>query len=455
MNKSAVLVLCAGLGTRMKSEKPKVLHIFDNAPMVYHILNSVKNLGDIKVVIGYKKEIVKDEIKKWAEENRIDVKFFEQKELKGSGKAVLESQQLIKGYKDVFIVSGDVPLISKKNLLKMRKMFDDKKCDCVLLTTRLNDPKEYGRIIRDESGSIKAIVEASELSENEKNINEINSGIYLFNTGFLLKAVKTLKPKGPKKEYFLTDVVEYIYKNKGIIKDIYVDDFDEVYGPNSKFDLIELEKRYYYKNAKKHLEDGVIIKDLNLVYISKEVVIGQDSIIYPNTYILGKTKIGKNCVIGPNVILERCVIEDNCILKPFSYLTDSKIRENTVIGPFAHIRPQSDIGPNAKIGNFSEIKKSRISNGSKVPHLSYIGDTYIGKKVNIGAGSITCNYDGVKKNKTYIDDYAFIGSNTNLVAPVKIGKGVITAAGSTITIDVPDNKLVIARSREIIKEKKG
>jgi bifunctional UDP-N-acetylglucosamine pyrophosphorylase/glucosamine-1-phosphate N-acetyltransferase len=450
------LVLAAGLGTRMKSNLPKVLHSFDNKPIIYNILNKLKGISgfDIKVVVGHKKELVIDSINKWGNINNIKVEFIEQKVLKGSGEAVIESLDSIRRYETVVILSGDVPLIKRNTLVKMIRDFEHKKADVVLLTAFLDNPSNYGRIIRDKRGRITAITEESELSDEEHSIREINSGIYVFNVKKLSAALKCIKPKGPKREIFLTDVVNEIYKKGGVISSVSVKDSDEVYGPNSKEALVDLEKRYYVKNAKEHLENGVIIKSMDLTWISEDVKIGRDSVIYPNTYIYGKTVIGENCVIGPDVIIEDSVINNNSNIKAFCVISDSVVGENVSVGPFSHIRPQSNIGQFAKIGNFCEIKKSNIGVRSKVQHLSYIGDTEMGSDVNIGAGTITCNYDGIKKNKTVIGDGAFIGSNTNLVAPVNVGKNSLIGAGSTITDDVSDNALAIARARQIIKEKK-
>ncbi|MEF3280440.1 MAG: bifunctional UDP-N-acetylglucosamine diphosphorylase/glucosamine-1-phosphate N-acetyltransferase GlmU [Elusimicrobiota bacterium] len=456
MPDKAVLILAAGLGTRMKSDIPKVLHTFDNKPLIIRLLEKIEKLKikNIIIVVGYKAEFVVDVVKKWNANKGFNIVFVYQKLLKGSGQAVVESAKEIKKFEDIFIISGDIPLISLKTLKGMLRNYDNKKIDALILTATVSDTKSYGRIIRDNNKNVKAIVEADELKGDEKLINEINGGVYIFKTKKLLEAIRDLKPKGLKKEYYLTDAIENIYKSGGKIDTFIISDEDEISGPNSKKELNELEKRYYMKNAIKLGEEGVSIKSPEFSYISETVEIARDTIIYPDTHIYGNSKIGKNCSIGPYVIIEDSIIKDNCTIKPFSYISKSVIREGSIVGPFSHIRPESDIGPDAKIGNFSEIKKSKIGKGSKVPHLSYIGDCEMGEKVNIGAGTITCNYDGVKKHKTTINSGAFIGSNTNLVAPVRIGKNALIGAGSTITIDIPDNKLAIARSREVIKEKK-
>lgn len=452
MNKVQALILSAGLGTRMRSDIPKVLHIFDGKPLIVRIVKKVLELGFKKplIVVGHKYEMVQDKLK----EEFKDVKFIfvKQKLLKGSGRAVLEALPFLKtDY--TLILSGDVPLVSKESLRKLIKVAT-KRVDGAVITAVVEDTKEYGRIVKDKDGFILQIVEASEVSSEHVDIKEINSGIYLFKTDKLKIALKRLKPSGPKREYYLTDVVRYIVEDGGKVIPVLIDDPFEITGVNSKKELVELEKEYYFRNAKRLLEEGVIIKDSQRTFISEEAVIGRDSIIYPDVYILGKSKVGKSCIIGPNVILNDSIVEDNCEIKPFCIISLSRIREKSSIGPFTHIRPESDIGPQAKIGNFSEVKKSRIGFGSKVPHLSYIGDTEMGRMVNIGAGTITCNYDGVKKHKTIIGDNAFVGSNTNLIAPIVVGKDTLIGAGSTITDDIPDGKLAIARARQVIKDRK-
>ncbi|HOJ85573.1 MAG TPA: bifunctional UDP-N-acetylglucosamine diphosphorylase/glucosamine-1-phosphate N-acetyltransferase GlmU [Elusimicrobiales bacterium] len=451
------LILAAGLGTRMNSDIPKVLHLFDKKPLISRIVEKLIGLGirEIVVVIGHKGETVKSYIEKNFGECDVKFRFVTQKLLKGSGRAVYESIKDIKNSSSVLIISGDVPLVKEKTIKALYKKYISQKLDAAVLSCVVGDVKSYGRIIRDEKNRVMAITEADELKEEQKGINEINSGIYIFKTEKLIKAVSNLKPKGKKKEFYLTDAVENIYKERGFIDALKIYDETEISGPNSKTELFELEKKYYFENIKKNIKRGAVIKDYNTVYISEEAVIGKDSVIYNDSHIYGRSKIGKNVIIGPYVIIEDSVIEDNCVIKPFTYISKSKIRNSTSVGPFSHIRPDSDIGPSAKIGNFSEIKKSRIRKGSKVPHLSYVGDTDMGEGVNIGAGTITCNYDGKNKHKTIISDGAFIGSNTNLVAPVKIGKNSLIGAGSTITEDVPDNSLAIARARQVVKNKKN
>lgn len=452
MKNTQVVVLAAGLGTRMKSDIPKVLHLFDGKTIISRIVETLLKVGfnEINIVVGHKSDMVENSLKK--DFPNVKFTFIKQNLLKGSGRAVIESLSYL--YKEnVLILSGDVPLIKADSLNKLYKIFSKNKLAGALISCIIDDPKEYGRVIKDKNNRVVDIVEYSELSEKERNIKEINSGIYIFKLNFLKRALNRLKPSGPKQEYYLTDVIKYISLDGGKILSLRVNDILEISGPNSKKELVELEKKYYYRNALKLLDNGVIVKDLERVYISSDVKIEKDSVIYPDVYIYGKSIIGRS-IIGPNVIIYDSVIEDDCEIKPFTMISSSRIRKGCIVGPFSHIRPESDIGPKAKIGNFSEIKKSRIEEGSKVPHLSYVGDAELGKNVNIGAGTITCNYDGVKKHKTIIKDGAFVGSNTNLVAPVVIGKNVLIGAGSTITDDVEDGKLAIARARQVVKDRK-
>lgn len=457
--KISVIILAAGLGTRMKSELPKVLHKFDNLPMVILSLKSALAISprDITVVVGHKGETVKSEIISWLEKNNIKFRpsFVFQKLLKGSGRAVYEAFQSKKYNGHVLIMSGDVPLLKTSTLKKLVDKFKKEKSDCCVLSCEVKEVKSYGRIIRNEDGSFQAIREASEASEEELNINEINSGVYIFSAAALKKALCSLKPQGPKKEYYLTDCAEIIKKNSGKISLYKIKDELEIAGVNSKKELSDLYMASCRRKIGELYEKGVNIIDPDSVYISPMSEIGADTVIYPGVFIRGEVKIGKNCSIGPYCVIEDCVISDNCDIKPFSCIYSSRAENSVSIGPFSHLRPQTYLCEKVKVGNFSEVKKSKIGRGSKVPHLSYVGDTVMGEKVNVGAGTITCNYDGVNKNKTVIEDSAFIGSNANLVAPVKVGKGALIAAGSTITEDVPPETLAIARSRQIIKNKRS
>jgi len=454
-----ITVLAAGFGTRMKSNLPKVLHEIDSKPMIIHILEKAITLNpaSIIIVVGYKGEMVKDYVENWfrnEKKKNIKISFVFQEKLEGSGRAVFEARNFLKNYKNTLVLSGDVPFIEVNTLKRMINRFYSCSCDAVVLTCNVENPSSYGRILKDVNGNIKAIVEASDANIEELKIKEINSGIYFFKTKILIKSISSLKPKGPKKEYYLTDSIENIIKSGGKVINYSIDDDLQIKGINSRIELSEAFKFMVKRKIFELQNNGVSIISPENTFISSSVKIGKDSIIYPGCIISGKTVIGENCKIGAYSIIENSKILDNVNINPFSCIYNSIVKNESVIGPFSHIRPLSNIGPKAKVGNFSEIKKSKIGKGSKVPHLSYIGDTIMGERVNIGAGTITCNYDGIRKNKTLIDDEAFIGSNTNLVAPIKIGKKVLIGAGSTITENVPDNKLAIARARQVVKDKR-
>jgi len=453
-----VLILAAGKGTRMKSSVPKSLQLLAGMPMLFHILKTAEatNPKEIGVVVGHQakrlEETVKENAKKWSLKKKI--RFIEQKHLTGSGTAIKESADFLKKFKQVLVLCGDTPLFEEKTLKDFVKDFYKSKVIASVLTMNIPNPKGYGRIIKDKQGYLSKIVEESQTDEKTKRIQEVNSGVYFFDIKQGLNAIKKLKRKGPKKEYFLTDTVEILNK-KDKIKTFNIKDFNQAMGINSKKHLAIAEKFLRQRTLEKFLDKGVNIIDVSNTYIDGSAKISADATIYPGCHILGKSKIASGAKIGPNAYIENSEIGKNAVIKMGSYITDSKVGATAQIGPYAHLRPESDIRENVKIGNFTEVKKSVIGKGSKVPHLSYVGDSTIGTKVNVGAGTITCNYDGKNKHKTIIEDEVFVGSNVNFVAPIKIGKKSVIGAGSTITEDVPANKLVIARSRQIEKKKKG
>ena len=453
--KLGVLILAAGLGTRMKSEKPKVLHELAGLPLIIHAIKqaAVLNPDKIIVVTGHKADLVENAVGKYvfASNLKIKIEFVRQKLLKGSGRAAQESIFKFKNFHDIMIMCGDAPLLQAVTIKKMSSLYNKKNCEGIVLTANLDRPASYGRIKRSRSGFVEAIIEADGASSDEIAIKEINSGTYIFRVPFLIGALKNLKPKGSKKEYYLTDAIENMNKAGAKVAAFKALDFDETRGINSHMDLAKAHKIIFKRKAEKLMVSGVTIIDPDNTYIDESVKIGRGAVIYQGVTIQGKTVIGKNCKIGPSGVIQNCLIGDNVEIKFSCFLTSSEVKKSSVIGPFAHLRPESQIGPNAKVGNFTEVKKSKIGKGSKVSHLSYIGDTLMGEKVNIGAGTITCNYDGLKKYKTIIKNGAFIGSNTNLVAPVSVGRNSLIGAGSTITKNIPDNKLVVARAREVIK----
>lgn len=443
MGDTAVVIMAAGKGKRMKSNLPKVLHNLAGKPILNYVLDTVDQLKAKRkiLIIGYKsvqtRELIGDKIE-----------YVEQKEQLGTAHAVLQTKKLLSNFKgDVLILSGDVPFLTVKTLKKLLKYHQANNFCCTLVSAILKNPKGYGRIIRDKKGDIKGIIEEVDLSADKNKIGEVNSGIYCFNKEKLFQTLKKITTDNRQREYYLTDTVKILLSEGLNIGNIIIKDYSEILGINNRLDLADASKKVYQKTIQDLMVQGVTIVDTNSTFIEQGVKIGQDSIIYPFTIIEKNTKIGKNCIIGPNSHLIDSKIGKGVKVWA-SIIEDSNIEEEAKIGPYAHLRPGTVVKKGAKIGNFVEVKKSTIGEGSKASHLTYLGDTIIGKRVNIGAGTITCNYDGEKKNKTIIEDGVFIGSNNTLVAPVKLGKDSYTGAGSTITEDVPPGNLAIARSRQ-------
>jgi bifunctional UDP-N-acetylglucosamine pyrophosphorylase/glucosamine-1-phosphate N-acetyltransferase len=408
----------------------------------------------IIIVTGHKASMVESELSEKVKKEPFGSKivFIRQKLLKGSGRAVQEAMALIKRHSHALVLCGDAPLFREATVKKMAACYFTLRPDCLVMTAELPEPGSYGRIRRGPDGSVQAIIEADGASEAELAIKEVNSGAYFFSVKALAAAVKDLKKKGSKGEYYLTDALENIISAGGKALAFRLKDPSEMAGINSREGLA---RAYKMLNSRKNLElmaAGVTIVDPENTYVDENVKVGRDTVVFPGVCLRGRSVVGKNCRLGPYGIIEDSIIEDGCEVKFGCCLYQSRVRGGSVVGPVSHLRPASDIGPGAKVGNFSEIKKSRIGRGSKVPHLSYVGDTVMGEKVNVGAGTITCNYDGKNKNKTVIGDGVFIGSNTNLVAPVEIGAGALIAAGSTITENVPPGKLALARARQVLKD---
>lgn len=404
------VVLAAGKGTRMKSNKSKLVHKIYGKELVKRVVETAEksDIKDIIAVVGYKKE----EVQKVLGDT---VKYAYQEEMLGTGHAVLQAEEYLEGRKGkVVVLNGDVPIIRPETIKKLIEKSIKNKEYATVLTAIYNNPTGYGRIIRDDGGNVKEIVEEKDLSEEQKSNKEINAGIYCFDIDELLKALKELKPNNAQGELYLTDVVK-IMNDKGLKTGaVIVKDNTEILGVNDRMQLELLTKVLKMRINQYHMQNGVTIEDMDNTYIYDDVEIGIDTVIHPNTTIKNDVVIGENCEIGPN----------------------------------AYIREGCRLADTVKIGSFVEIKKAIIGEGTKVPHLSYMGDCEIGGKTNIGCGTITCNYDGFNKSKTIIGEHSFIGSNTNLVAPVTLGENSFVAAGSTITNDVPDDSLAIARERQ-------
>lgn len=438
------LILAAGKGTRMKSELPKVLHKVCGVPMVQKIVNTCSKIGSIEniLILGHKKEEVLKVLP--------DMEYVIQEEQLGTGHAVIQAKEKLKDFDGtVMILCGDTPLLREETLKELYDYHKKTAAITTILTSIYENPFGYGRIVK-KDGNVIGIVEEKEASEEVKAIKEVNAGVYCFEAKELLSALDRIDNRNEKGEYYLTDVIAINVNDGKKVEAFLLEDNDEILGINSK---IELEKaNCIMKNRinEKHMENGVIFIDKNSVYIEESVQIGQDTVVYPGALLQGDTVIGQNCEILGNTRIIDCKV-GNDVRVESSVLEESIVEDRVTIGPFAHLRPKSHLKEEVHIGNFVEVKKSVLEKGVKAGHLTYLGDAIVGEKTNIGAGTITCNYDGKNKFKTTIGKNAFIGSDTMLVAPVNIGENALVGAGSVITKDVPKNALAVSRSKQVIK----
>ena len=475
--KIAGVVLAAGVGKRMNSSLPKVLHKLHGTTMLQHVLNTLNELKPQKIVVvagKYYKEIEESIIqtnppipcptddrrapllKVGTTRNRggkvgllrtqnSKLIFAQQKEAKGTGDALLKALPSLSGFKGtVVVINGDTPLITRETLKKFLKLHENKNDVISVLSFMSREPDSYGRIIRDDAGYITSIIEEMDATYLQKNIREVNSGVYAIESDalYLLKDIKLNKIKG---EYYLTDII-CVARDNGIKAGAYcIGSEDEFIGVNTQEDIEKARQLMRLRIIKRWMNRGISFIDAASVFISSDVRMGRGTTVYPNVHLEGNTKIGKGCTIYPNVRIRNSIIRDGAVIRDSTLIEGSVVKDRAIVGPFAHIRPGSKIGTDAKIGNFVEVKKSVIGSGTKASHLTYLGDAKIGKDVNIGAGTITCNYNGYKKHITAIGDNVFIGSDSQLIAPVKIGKGSYIGAGSTITKDVPSKALALSR----------
>lgn len=440
------LILAAGEGKRMKSETSKVLHKVCGKEMVNHVIDIMRNAGfeDVNVIVGRSKEQVMDKT------SSRNVSYSVQEEQLGTGHAVLCAKEFLQDKEGtVAIFTGDAPLVREETVKEMLKSHEEGGYSATLLTSVIENPSGYGRIQR-SGNDVEKIIEHKDCSEEELKLKEINAGMYLFDAKELQEALLLLKNDNAQGEYYLTDVIE-IMKGKNLKVGAVITEFDETRGVNSRAQLAEAEAILRKRINEFHMENGVTLIDPLTTYIGADVVIGNDTIIYPNNTLEGKTILGKGVLLHPNNRIEDSVIEDEVTIAS-SVILCSKVGKKTTVGPFAYIRPDSVIGEHVKVGDFVEIKKSTIGNGTKISHLTYIGDAEVGEHVNFGCGTVVVNYDGKNKYKTVVEDHAFIGCNTNLVAPVTVHEGAFTAAGSTITEDVPKEGLGIGRAKQVNKE---
>ncbi len=447
MSTRYAIILAAGQGTRMKSKLYKVLHPVCGKPMVQHIVDQISKLNIDKVVtiIGHGAEKVKSQLGNQCE-------YVLQEQQLGTAHAVIQTKEMLAGKEGTtIVVCGDTPLIKAETMEALFKQHEEAQAKATVLTANATDSTGYGRIIRDEQGFVNRIVEHKDATEEERLVTEINTGTYCFDNVALFAALEQVSNDNVQGEYYLPDVIEILKKQGETVTAYQTVAFEETLGVNDRIALAEAERILRKRLNEIHMRNGVTLIDPLTTYIGSDVEIGQDTVIYPGTIITGQTVIGSECVIGPNSEIKNCHVGNETSIRQ-SVAHDSSIGSLVNIGPFAHIRPSSDIHDDVKIGNFVEIKKTIFGKGSKVSHLSYIGDAEVGKDVNIGCGSITVNYDGKNKFLTKIEDEVFVGCNSNLVAPVTIGKGSYVAAGSTITSDVPEDALSIARARQVNKE---
>nr|WGD87520.1 bifunctional UDP-N-acetylglucosamine diphosphorylase/glucosamine-1-phosphate N-acetyltransferase GlmU [Bacillus subtilis] len=447
MDKRFAVVLAAGQGTRMKSKLYKVLHPVCGKPMVEHVVDEALKLSLSKLVtiVGHGAEEVKKQLGDKSE-------YALQAEQLGTAHAVKQAQPFLADEKGVTIViCGDTPLLTAETMEQMLKEHTQREAKATILTAVAEDPTGYGRIIRSENGAVQKIVEHKDASEEERLVTEINTGTYCFDNEALFRAIDQVSNDNAQGEYYLPDVIE-ILKNEGETVAAYqTGNFQETLGVNDRVALSQAEQFMKERINKRHMQNGVTLIDPMNTYISPDAVIGSDTVIYPGTVIKGEVQIGEDTIIGPHTEIMNSAIGDRTVIKQ-SVVNLSKVGNDVNIGPFAHIRPDSVIGNEVKIGNFVEIKKTQFGDRSKASHLSYVGDAEVGTDVNLGRGSITVNYDGKNKYLTKIEDGAFIGCNSNLVAPVTVGEGAYVAAGSTVTEDVPGKALAIARARQVNKD---
>ncbi|MGG4142016.1 bifunctional UDP-N-acetylglucosamine diphosphorylase/glucosamine-1-phosphate N-acetyltransferase GlmU [Paenibacillus algorifonticola] len=445
--KVMAIVLAAGQGKRMKSKRYKVLHHVCGKPMVGHVLDTVKQAASERtvVIVGHGAETVKAYLGEQAE-------YVLQEQQLGTGHAVRQAEALI-GAEDgkTIVICGDTPLVRSETIQAMLALQQSSGAAATVLTASFADPTGYGRIIRGESGEVERIVEQKDCTPEEAATKEINTGTYVFDNRKLFEALAKVTSNNAQGEFYLTDVIGIFRQAGESVQGYCTEDTAEAIGINDRVALAEAEGLMRARINRKHLIEGVTIMDTASTYIEADVQIGADTVIYPGTVLRGSTVIGEDCIIGPNADIQDSVIGDGVTVK-YSVIAESEVGNKSSVGPYANLRPGSKLGEDCKIGDFVELKNASLGDGSKVSHLSYVGDAVVGKDVNIGCGAITVNYDGFNKSVTEIGDGAFVGSNVNLIAPVKIGDGAFVVAGSTITKDVPAGDLAVARARQENKE---
>ena len=436
------IILAAGQGTRMHSKLPKVIHKIAGKPLVEHVVLLTQALTEQKpvVVIGHGADQVKEALL------HLDVDFILQHEQLGTGHAIMMAKEHIAEDETILVLYGDTPLIDKKTLVDFIDYYNENNLDLSVLSMKVPDPTGYGRIVK-ESGKLNKIVEHKDADQNTLAIDEVNSGIYLMNSNQLLMHMHKIQNNNKQNEFYLTDIVE-IFCQQGYNVDAYcIDDYTQMLGINNRVQLAEAEKIMRNRINLELMLSGVTIIDPNNTYVDSGVKVGKDTIIYPGSMIRCNSIIGESCEIGPRTVIENSIIDDEVTVKE-SQILNSRVGKRTKVGPYAYVRPGSNIGEEVKIGDFVEIKNSNIGNGTKISHLTYVGDGDVGEKVNLGCGVVFVNYDGVKKYRTKVGNDSFVGCNVNLVAPVEVSNDAYVAAGTTVTKDVPEGALAIGREKQ-------
>ncbi|HUE52558.1 MAG TPA: bifunctional UDP-N-acetylglucosamine diphosphorylase/glucosamine-1-phosphate N-acetyltransferase GlmU [Terriglobales bacterium] len=447
----AIAIMAAGKGTRLKSKHPKVLHEVGGKPLLAHVIAAATKVvpaRDVYAIIGHEADRVRAAVADTG------IGFVLQNEQRGTGHAVMVAREALTPYDVVIVLSGDAPLISAQTIEMLRDFHAAKAAAMTLLTAKLENPNGYGRIIRQKSGShnVHAIVEQKNLTPAQNKIREVNAGFYAFGVEPLFRHIDKLSTDNPHREFYLTDMAGILGRARERVVAVEANDPLEVLGGNTRAELVEIDQRIRMAKCQQLMRDGVTIFYPQSCVIDSAVEVGADTVIEPFVQILGNSTVGSDCRIRSYSVIRDSEIGDGVVILPGCVLTDSRVKAGAILGPYSHLRPGSEIGEGAHLGNFVETKKIRLGKGSKANHLTYLGDAEIGDGVNIGAGTITCNYDGVSKYKTIIEDGVFVGSDTTLVAPVRVGKGAYVAAATCVTDDVPADALAVGRARQIVKE---
>ena len=447
----AIVIMAAGKGTRLKSKRAKVLHEIGGKPLLRHVIDAASQIvppKDIYIVVGHQAGQVEAAVKDTG------VRFIQQSEQRGTGHAIQVAEPSVRSYERILVLSGDVPLLKAETIAHLRDFHIEQRAAMTILTAAPEDPTGYGRVLRKspKSSEVTAIVEQKALTLEQLNAPEINSGIYAFETTPLFAHLGELKTENAHKELYLTDMARLLVAAKERVVALQALHAVEVLGANTIAEMMELDRELRFETARKLMAQGITILRPETTVIDASVEVGADTVIEPFVQLLGATKIGEDCRIRSYSVIENATLADRVLVRQGCVISEATIEAAALIGPFTHIRPGSEIGEGAHVGNFVETKKVKLGKGSKANHLTYLGDAEIGSGTNIGAGVITCNYDGVNKHRTLIGDGAFVGSDATLVAPITIGNGAYVAAGSTITENVPEGALALGRARQTTKD---